>query len=118
MFVSLSIYGATALLLGLGRFFSFLISYILGRFPWTGDQPVARPLPVHRTAQTQNKRTQTSMRQVGFEPMIPVFERAKTVLALDRAATVTGCFCHYLLNSVALVRKRSIPTERPPLSAK
>jgi hypothetical protein len=25
--------------------------------PWTGDQPVARPLPTHRTAQTQNKRT-------------------------------------------------------------
>jgi hypothetical protein len=28
---------------------------------------------------------------VGFEPTIPVFERAKTVHALDRAATVIGC---------------------------
>jgi hypothetical protein len=27
---------------------------------------------------------------VEIEPMIPVFERAKTVHALDRAATVTG----------------------------
>jgi hypothetical protein len=27
---------------------------------------------------------------VGFEPTIPVFERAKTVHALDRAATVIG----------------------------
>jgi hypothetical protein len=27
---------------------------------------------------------------VGFEPMIPVFERAKTFHALDRAATVIG----------------------------
>jgi hypothetical protein len=54
----------------------------------TEDQPVARPLPAHRTAQTQNKRTQTSMRQLGFEPTIPVFGRAKTVHALDRAATV------------------------------
>jgi hypothetical protein len=27
---------------------------------------------------------------VGFEPMIPVFEWAKTVLALDRTATVIG----------------------------
>jgi hypothetical protein len=27
---------------------------------------------------------------VGFEPMTPVFERAKTVNALDCAATVTG----------------------------
>jgi hypothetical protein len=25
--------------------------------PWTSDQPVARPLPTHRTTQTQNKRT-------------------------------------------------------------
>jgi hypothetical protein len=30
------------------------------------------------------------MPQVGFEPMIPVFERAKTVNALDRAAAVIG----------------------------
>jgi hypothetical protein len=30
------------------------------------------------------------MPQVGFEPMIPVFEQAKTVHALDRATTVTG----------------------------
>jgi hypothetical protein len=28
------------------------------------------------------------MPRVGFEPMIPVFERAKTVHASDRAATV------------------------------
>jgi uncharacterized protein (DUF305 family) len=27
---------------------------------------------------------------VGFEPTIPVFEQAKTVRALDRAATVNG----------------------------
>jgi hypothetical protein len=38
-----------------------------------GDQPVARPLPAHGTAQTQNKRTKTSMPQVGYEPTIPVF---------------------------------------------
>jgi hypothetical protein len=52
------------------------------------DQPIARLLPAHRTAQTQNIHTQTSMLQVGFEPMIPVFERAKTVHALDCTATV------------------------------
>jgi hypothetical protein len=44
--------------LGLSRFFSFLILYTVGRTPWTGDQPVARPLPTHRTTQTHNKRTQ------------------------------------------------------------
>jgi hypothetical protein len=30
------------------------------------------------------------MPQVGFEPTIPMFERAKTVHASDRAATVIG----------------------------
>jgi hypothetical protein len=34
--------------------------------------------------------TQTSMTRVGFEPMIPVFERATTIHALDREAAVTG----------------------------
>jgi hypothetical protein len=64
--------------------------YTVGRTPWTRDQPVARPLPTHRTTQTQNKGTQTSMPWVGFEPMIPAFERMKTVHALDGAATVIG----------------------------
>jgi hypothetical protein len=32
------------------------------------------------------------MPRVEFEPTIPVFERAKTVHALDRAATVVGSF--------------------------
>jgi hypothetical protein len=71
-------------------FFRFLILYIDGKTPWTGDQAVARPLPTHRTTQTQNKHTQTSLPRVGFEPTIPVFEGAKTVRALDRAATVIG----------------------------
>jgi hypothetical protein len=53
-----------------------------------GDQPVARPLPAHRRAEIQNKCTQTSMPQVGFEPTIPVFKRAKIVHALDRTATL------------------------------
>jgi hypothetical protein len=46
------------------------------------NQTVARPLLAHRTVQTQNKRTQTSMPEAGFEHTIPVFERAKTVHAL------------------------------------
>jgi hypothetical protein len=35
------------------------------------------------------------MPSVGFETTIPVFERAKTVHALDRAATVIGMFVSY-----------------------
>jgi hypothetical protein len=82
-------------LLCLGRFFRFLIIYTVSRTPWTGDQPVARPLPPYRTIQTQKKRTQTSMPPVGFEATIPAFERAKTVHALDRAATVIGTLESY-----------------------
>jgi hypothetical protein len=77
-------------LLALGRFLSFFVCYRVGRTPWTGDQPVARPLPPHRTAQMQNKRTQISMPPVGFEPTIPVSERAKIFCALDHAATAIG----------------------------
>jgi hypothetical protein len=36
--------------------FQFTNLYTVGRNPWTGDQPVARPLPTHKTTQTQNKR--------------------------------------------------------------
>jgi hypothetical protein len=31
--------------------------YTKGRTPWTGDQPVARLLPTHKTTQTKTKRT-------------------------------------------------------------
>jgi hypothetical protein len=71
--------------------FQFLKSfYTVGKTPWTGDQLVARPLSAHRTAQTQNKRIQTSIPWAGFEPTTPVFERARAVHALDHAATVIG----------------------------
>jgi hypothetical protein len=80
----LSIYGFAALV-GLGRFFSFLIhtqtAGLLGR----GISP-SQGRYLHK----QNKRTQTSMSQVGFEPTIPVFERAKMVDTLDSAATAMG----------------------------
>jgi hypothetical protein len=68
-------------LLDPGSFFSVLILYTVGRTPWTG---ICQSQGRYRTAQTQNKRTQASMTQVWFEPTIPVFERAKTVHALDR----------------------------------
>jgi hypothetical protein len=40
------------------QIFSFLILCTVGKTPWTGDQPVARPLSAHRITQIQNKRTQ------------------------------------------------------------
>jgi hypothetical protein len=77
-------------LLGLARSFSFLIFYTVGRTPWMGDQPIVSSLPAYRTAQIYNKHTKTFMPQVVFEPTTPVFERAKTVHALDGSATVIG----------------------------
>jgi hypothetical protein len=67
-----------SLLLDLARF-SFQILdpiYTVGTTPWT--------------TQTQNKPKQTYMPSVGFEPTIPALERAKTLHASDRAATVIG----------------------------
>jgi hypothetical protein len=61
--IYLSIYGPTALCWTLTAF-KFL-DLLHGRTPWTGDQPVARSLPAHRTTQTQNKRTQASMPRAG-----------------------------------------------------
>jgi hypothetical protein len=60
-----------------------------------GNQLVARPLSTRRTTQTRNKRAQTSMSWVEFEPKIPAFERSKTVHALDREATVIGRILTY-----------------------
>jgi hypothetical protein len=76
--------------------FQFLTLYTAGRTTWTVDQLVARPLPTHRTTQTQNKRTQTSKPRVGIEHTNPVFERAKTDHTSHRAATVIGATAYYL----------------------
>jgi hypothetical protein len=70
----------------------------VGRIPWMGGQPVTRLLPTQ-----DNTNTDTSMPQVGLEPMIPVFERTKTFCALDCAAAAIGyftAFCVIFTNSV------------------
>jgi hypothetical protein len=64
--------------------------YTVGRTPWTGDQPVSRPLPTHRTTRIQNKATQTITPRMEFEPTTEVFQRGKTNHALDRPVTVIG----------------------------
>jgi hypothetical protein len=47
------------------------------------------------------------MPQVGFEPTIPVFKRAKTVHDFDRPATVVGRYGHTFPNM--WVRKNITP---------
>jgi hypothetical protein len=90
-------------------FFQFLDLYTVGWTTLTGDQPVERPLPAHRTGQTQINRIQTSMPRVGLEPTVQVFERAETVHALDRAATVIcGQKVRCAGNSVVLTEIKQI----------
>jgi hypothetical protein len=71
-----------------GRFYSFSILYTVGRTPWTGNQPVGRPLYLHK--EQHKHRINAHRHQCLGWNSIPVFERAKTVHALDRAATVIG----------------------------
>jgi hypothetical protein len=59
--------------------------YTVGRTPWTGDEPVTNRINAHKT----------SMPRMGLESTIPVFGLAKTVHALDRAATVIGLMKNY-----------------------
>jgi hypothetical protein len=82
-------YGSTALFCA---FAAFSVS-------WTYTQSVrlfgrgispSQSLYLHRTIQTQNKRRQTFMSRVEFEPTNPGFERANTVHALDGVATTIG----------------------------
>jgi hypothetical protein len=44
----------------------------------------------HKDNTSENKHTQTSISVTEFEPTTPVFDQAKAVHALDRAATVIG----------------------------
>jgi hypothetical protein len=73
----------------MGLISQFLDDFTDGGTPWTSDQLVGRPLPIHRTTE---KHTQTPNNHalIGFEPTILASEQAKTVHALDCSATVTG----------------------------
>jgi hypothetical protein len=96
-------------------------SFTGGRIPLTGDQPIAKPLPKYRTTQIQKKKKKTwtyikhpcPMRDSNPQLRLPsdrrlfIFQNAR----LPRPATMQ----HKKVNSVALVRKQIIRTERPPL---
>jgi hypothetical protein len=49
-------------------------------------------LYLHTGQHKQDKSTHTTVPRVGFEPTTPVFQRDKTVHALDYAATVVGTY--------------------------
>jgi hypothetical protein len=88
--------------------FSIFNLYTVGRTPRMGGQSAWRPLPTHRTTQTQNKRTQTSIPRVGFKPRIPVFDQAKTVHALDRSATVIGKPFQFIVHKITVRQQQCL----------
>jgi hypothetical protein len=63
--------------------YSVIISY-RRQTPWTGDQPVTRPLPTYRTTQTQNKHIHT--------PNIHAFSGIRTHDPSVRASEDSSCF--------------------------
>jgi hypothetical protein len=54
------------------------------------------------------------MLQVEFKPTIPVFERAKTIHALDRAATVIDL--HIIIFIIIIIWCMRLLALRPPLT--
>jgi hypothetical protein len=65
------------------RFTSVSQSKKIDRTSWTGEQPAARTLPIHKHAYLEWDSN---------PPTILMFERAKTAHSLDSAATVIGNF--------------------------
>jgi hypothetical protein len=75
---------------GVGFFSFYLWSHqTFGRTLWAGDQSSAKASTFTGQHNTEKHR-HISMPPAGFEPAIPMFERPKTVLPLDRAAIETG----------------------------
>jgi hypothetical protein len=90
MFLCIYIYGSTALV-ELGRFFSSLIHTQSVRRLGRGITP-SQGHYLHTGQHKQNKRAETSMPRVEFEPTTPVFERAKAVHASEGVATLIGFY--------------------------
>jgi hypothetical protein len=90
----LSVCSSTAIV-NLVRFFSFLIyTQSVGLLGRGMSLSQGRYLHTEHHKHRINTR-KTFMPRVGLEPTIPVFGLAKTVHALDRAATVIGLIKNY-----------------------
>jgi hypothetical protein len=74
------------------------ILYRVGRTPWTGDQPVARPLPTQNKTE-KNADIHTSS---GIRTYDQMFEQAKTFRESDRAATLIGILVTFPLETFFL----------------
>jgi hypothetical protein len=87
--------------------FQFYDHFTDGRTPWASDQLVSRPLPKHRTTQTENKHIHVPnihalCRIRTHDPGFEANEDSRPIsLALDRSAIVTGFLFIYLPISVS-----------------
>jgi hypothetical protein len=96
-----SVNGSTALV-ELNRLFSFVILYTVGRTPWAGDQPDARPLPAHRI----NAHRHTCLEWDSNSRSQHSSERRQFMPHTARPATVIG-FLSTLSQLVSSASKRS-----------
>jgi hypothetical protein len=69
---------------------------LVGLLGGAGDQSSAKASTYTGQHNTEKHR-HTSITRAGFEPVIPMFERPKTVLALDRSAIETEPYFLYCL---------------------
>jgi hypothetical protein len=76
----------------------FVTMYKDSMTAWMGDQPVVRPLPTHRTAQTQQKRAHTYMPQVGFEPATPSVRAGEECISCLRPHGHRDQLCTYIIS--------------------
>jgi hypothetical protein len=75
--------------------FQFHDHFTDGRTHWTSDQLVARPLPKHKTTQTQNKHIPNTHALCEIRTHDPGFRASEDSTLLDRSATVTGLNVKY-----------------------
>jgi hypothetical protein len=69
--------------------FQFRDTFTDGRIPWRSDQPLARPLPEHRTTQTQNKHIPNIHSLYGIRTHDPGFRASEDSTCHDRMSAVT-----------------------------
>jgi hypothetical protein len=81
-------------------FFQFHEHFTDGRTPWTSDQFVARPLPKHRTTQTQNKHihTQNIHALCGIRNHDPSFRASEDSACLRPLGYCDQLLCIYILH--------------------
>jgi hypothetical protein len=93
------------LLLGLGRLFSFLILCTVGRTLWTGDRPVARPLPTHRTQHRINSHNTDTHALSGVRTHDPSVETSEdsSCLRPRRHSDRLSLFKHIILTFIGFV---------------